>query len=230
MSIRVAIVDDHPAIQTGLVAVLTTPPDPALIVARVASVEDLEALTGAPAPDVVLLDLNLPRGLSGVAAVRHLASRYKVVVYTSETDPHRLLEARAAGASACLNKGVDNDTVRSLVTAVALGQEVFTAVDTEAMRQAVRACPAVELTPTQERVLDLMAEGLDNAAIRMRLGVSAKTVENHITAVYQQLRDAGVLGADPSAQDRRNVVSARRAAGFVVRSRAWRRGRSGKEP
>ena len=223
--IKVAIIDDHPVMLSGLVAVLTAPPQPFVIVGKVEAVEDFEALTGLPAPDVVLLDLDLPRGLRGADAVRHLSSKYPVVVYTSEKDHRRLLQAREAGASACLPKIVDTETVRSVLRLVAGGEHAYTALDVDAARQTIKDFPAIELTLAQEVVLEMMSDGLDNAAILARLGITRKTLESHISSVFQQLRSVGILEEQARKGDRATAVAANRREDFAIKRRDGGAGR-----
>ena len=221
--LRVALIDDHPMLLSGLVATLTAEPGAFLVVGRVRSVEDFEALTGLPDPDVVILDLQLPGGgRSGADAVAHLARRHRVVVLTQETDAGLLLAARAAGAAACLGKDQDTDTIRSVVTAVAHGEVVVDPIEARAVRQALAAVPEVEVTATEELVLELLVDGLSNAVIRRRLGIAAKTLETHISNIYRKLREAGVLDADRTAADRARVVEAHQRHAFRLTRRRRR--------
>jgi DNA-binding NarL/FixJ family response regulator len=221
--LRVALIDDHPLLLAGLVAALTAEPDGFRVVGRVRSVEDFEALADLPDPDVVILDLDLPGGLSGADAVAHLAARYRVVVLTQETDPGALIAARAAGAAVCIGKNHDPDTIRSLVTAVAQGEVVVDPLEAHAVRVAVADRPEIELTDTEGEVLELLVDGLSNAAIQRRLGVASKTLQTHITNIYRKLRDAGVLAAERTPRDRAQVVDAHRRHAFRVRLRRRRR-------
>lgn len=186
--IRVCLVDDHPTFRAGLRALL-----------EASDIEVAgEASNGAGAldcarehePDVVLMDLSMP-GVDGVAATRQISRelpRVPVVVLTSFSDRARILDALDAGAIGYLLKDADPDELIRGIEAAAAGQSPL---DPRAAREvlAMRQAPAggESLSAREAEVLRLVSDGHANKVIALRLGISEKTVKNHLSAVFQKL-------------------------------------------
>ena len=192
--IRVVIVDDHPVVREGLRAVLATRSDIDVVA---------EAADGAAAlreavlhrPDVVLLDLHMP-GTDGLHAARRLrveCPATAVLVLTMYDDDASLLHAMRAGARGYLLKGAGQDEIVRALHAVHDGQAIFgpavaariTALLTGA-RTGTAAFP--ELSGRERDILQLVAAGLNNPAIGARLGLSTKTVANHLSTIYRKIQ------------------------------------------
>ncbi|MGZ4548785.1 MAG: response regulator [Blastococcus sp.] len=189
--IRVLVVDDHPIFRDGLAGLLSTVAD---VVGAAGSAE--EALAGLPetAPDVVLMDVNLP-GASGVDATRAVlaaAPGTAVVMLSMVDDDDTVFAALAAGARGYLLKDASAEDVVAALRTVAAGGAVFGAgVATRLLAVAPppRAAPALgpDLTTREREVLDLIAEGAGNRQIARQLGVSLKTVQNHVAHILDKL-------------------------------------------
>lgn len=195
MTIRIVVADDHAVVREGLRALLTSAPG-IEVVGMAANGEEAVRLSVTERPDVIILDIAMP-GMDGLEAARAIgaaAPGVGILMLTMHEDADTLREAMRAGARGFLVKGADQDQVRRAVHSVAAGDAVFAggAVAREA-RDAVafRAHRVEELFPqlsTREReVLDLLAAALPSPAIAQRLGISAKTVNNHLSSIFAKL-------------------------------------------
>ncbi len=191
-AIRVLVVDDHAVVREGLRAFLELQVG-IEVVGEAADGE--EALTAADRlrPDVVLLDLVMPR-LDGVRALRALRERLpgaRVIVLTSFLDDDKLLPALRAGAAGYLLK---NAEPRELVRAVrvahageALLDPVVAARLVESLAAGEQDEPLDRLTPREREVLVLIGHGFPNKQIAQRLDVSEKTVKTHVGRLLAKL-------------------------------------------
>lgn len=195
MAVRVVLADDHPVFRFGLRAVLDTAPE-VTVVAEAADGEELLRLVEVHRPDVVITDLAMPRlgGTAAITALRDRAVPPRVLVLTMHADDASLFAALRAGAAGYLVKGADRDEIRRAVASVATGQAVYGAevasriVDFYTGAAAdYRASSFPELTPREREVLELVAAGCRNSEIAHRLGVSDKTVRNHVSNVFAKL-------------------------------------------
>lgn len=195
MPVRVLIVDDHAVVRGGLRALLDATGDIEPVGEAADGVEALSAVRGHR-PDVVLMDLGLPR-MSGVEATRRIAElpapRPRVLVLTMSDDDASLSAAVRAGAQGYLLKDADADEVIAAIRAVAWGEVVFgkgvapTVLDLLRGRAAGARIPLPMLSGRERQVLDLVARGLGNQAIGARVGISAKTVANTVSAILVKL-------------------------------------------
>lgn len=181
------MVDDHPLFRAGLTGLLETVPD----VEVVGSVGDGEAavrLAAELSPEVVLMDLNMP-GLAGLEAIRRilrLPSAPAVLVLTMVDDDDTVTAAMQVGARGYLLKGAVQEEVLAAVRTVAAGGAVFGAGAARRFLAGGRQVP--RLTEREAEVLALLAEGLSNAEIGRELGISLKTVQNHVSNVLGKLQ------------------------------------------
>lgn len=189
---RVLVVEDHPVFRDGLVAVLRD--RGCDVVAVAGSAEEALSVLEEAAPQVVLMDLGLP-GASGLEATRLIAERrpdIAVVVLTMNDDDHAVFAAIRAGARGYLLKATTGSEIARAIDAVAAGEAVFGAGVSERLLATLAgtrtgARPLRQLTEREHEVLDLVARGLDNAAVAARLQLSEKTVRNHVSAVFAKL-------------------------------------------
>ena len=207
-TLRVVVADDHPVFREGLVMVLRE--RGIEVVAGVA--DGQEALNAAAArnPDVVLMDLAMP-GLGGIEATRRLAAGHPaiaVLVLTMSEDDDSLFAALRAGARGYLLKEAAADDIARAVVTVARGETVLGARVSGRVLDAVRggllpgaAAPFPRLTEREREVLELVARGYQNARIAHHLGLSEKTVRNHISAILAKLPAATRAEAVALARD-----------------------------
>jgi DNA-binding NarL/FixJ family response regulator len=191
--IRVLIADDHAVVRQGLRTFLDLQDD-VEVVAEAGDGEAALAEAARTQPDVVLLDLVMPR-LDGVAALHRLRERApaaRVIVLTSFGEDDRLFSALRAGAAGYLLKDVQPaELVRAIRTAHAGQSPLSPAVATRVVEHLAhgerRVAPADELTPRELEVLRLIAEGRSNKVIARELGVAEKTVKTHVSHVLAKL-------------------------------------------
>jgi DNA-binding NarL/FixJ family response regulator len=149
-------------------------------------------------PEVVVMDLQMP-DLDGIEATREVLRAVPgvaVLVLTMYDDDDSVFAAMRAGARGYLLKGASQDEIASAITAVANGQAIFGPGVASRVLGYFAAPPRVdapfpELTGREREVLDLIAAGLTNAVIASRLGLSGKTVANHISNIFAKLQVAG---------------------------------------
>lgn len=191
--LRVVVVDDHPVFRLGMTALLASLPL-VEVVGEAGTVAEAAQLVAAVAPDVVVLDLQLPDG-SGITATKAiLADRPEtgVLVVTMFDDDDAVFAAMRAGARGYLVKGAGQEEIERAVRAVGHGEFILgpsvaqRAAALFAVRSATAAFP--QLTDREHEVLDLLARGLDNQSIGRRLDVNEKTVRNHVSNVFTKLQ------------------------------------------
>ena len=190
--IRVAVADDHPVVRDGLVAMLETQPD-FVVVGTAGSGDEALTMTARADPDVLLLDLEMPR-LDGVGVLRALAAsgaRVRVIVFTVFDTDERIIAAVEAGAAGYLLKGAPRADVFAAVRVVAGGGSLLAPLAASAVLRRVRGEPppatGPSLTPREQGVLEHLARGLGNKQIAAQLGISERTVKFHVSAVFTKL-------------------------------------------
>jgi DNA-binding NarL/FixJ family response regulator len=207
MTIRVLIADDHPLVRQGLKAALAPVPDVEVVA---------EAATGQAAvreavlhqPEVVVMDLQMPN-LNGIDATRELARAVPtaaVLVLTMFDDDDWVFAAMRAGARGYVLKGAEQQEIARAIMAVAAGEAIFgpnvaTRVLAYFATPPATPTPFPELTAREGEVLNLIAAGQTNHQIAEQLGLSAKTVANHISAILAKLQVADRTQAILRARD-----------------------------
>jgi DNA-binding NarL/FixJ family response regulator len=197
LPIRVLIADDHDIVRTGLGRLLDAAPD-VEVVALAGDGEEAVALSERHAPDVVLMDLEMP-GVDGVEATRRIAGRAgapSIVVLTSFSDRERITEALDSGAVGYLLKESDGAEVIAGVRAAARGASpIDPRVAMTLVRERRSGATAEGLTDREREVLALVGAGVPNKQIARRLGISPKTVKSHMTHIFRRIGVADRLEA-----------------------------------
>ncbi len=192
--IRILVVDDHPIVRRGVCSYIETQPD-FEIVGEAASGEEALSLVEEHAPDLVLLDLLMP-GMGGIEAIRRikaLSPTTLIAALTSAQDEATVLAALTAGASAYQLKDIRPQELIAVLRRVASGEMILEPRVAAYLVNKLRG-PAPEsptespLTPRELEVLRLLAEGLSNKEIGVRLFVSEKTVKTHVSNVLSKLQ------------------------------------------
>jgi len=198
-SVTVVVADDQSAVREGLVLLLGTVPG----IAVTGEAEDGEVaveIVAAKNPQVVLMDLNMPR-CDGVEATRRIRASHpqtQVVVLTTYSDDESIIGALQAGALGYLTKDATRAEIGRAVLAAAAGQAVLDPeVQQRLLSAAVRAPAAnsanpggpadtadTDLTPRESEVLRLIAAGKSNREIARALFVSEATVKTHVNRIF----------------------------------------------
>ena len=187
--IGVLVVDDHPLFRDGLTALLDTVPDVTVLDA-VGDGESAVVRAGELSPDVVLMDLNLP-GMPGLEAIRRIVAARPatgVLVLTMVDDDGAVVAALKVGARGYVLKGAAQEEVLAAIRTVAAGGAVFGAAAARRVLSGGRSDATGALTPREAEVLALIADGRSNPDIAHELGVSLKTVQNHVSQVLAKLQ------------------------------------------
>jgi DNA-binding NarL/FixJ family response regulator len=195
--LRVLVADDHPVYRDGLRLTLDGW-DEATLVGEATDGDDVVALAERLSPDVVLMDLQMP-GRSGVEATRAIVERdpgVAVLVLTMFDDDDLVLAAIRAGARGYLLKGATREELRRAILAAGSGEAIFgpqvAARLSGLLGDPARAArPFPDLTQREREVLELVAQGRANPDIGRRLGISEKTVRNHVSTVLAKLEVLG---------------------------------------
>jgi DNA-binding NarL/FixJ family response regulator len=211
MTTRVVVADDHPVFRAGMVTVLDDLPD-VEVVAQAADGEQAIAAVAEHQPDVVLMDLRMPGvgGLEATARIRVEHPEVAVVVLTMDSDDDSVFAALRAGARGYLLKEAEVGDIERAITGVARGEAVFGAgvaarvLSFFAGTRSAAASPFPQLTPREFEVLDLIAQGADNATIARRLVLSEKTVRNRVSDILAKVH----------ARSRAEMVALARDAGL----------------
>lgn len=186
--IRVLLADDHPVVRAGLRAVLADA-DGIEFVGEAADGAKAVELTERDRPDVVLMDLQLGKGIDGVEATRRICagpSAARVLVLTTYDSEADILRAIEAGATGYLLKDAQpGDLVRAIRTA-ATGQTVLAPPIASRLGSRNRV-PGTALTPRETEILRLAAQGASNRAIARELFITEATVKSHLVQVFTKL-------------------------------------------
>jgi len=187
--IRLLIADDHGVVRAGLEQLLATFEGVELVGAAADGAEAV-ALCASRQPDVVLMDLEMPK-VDGIEATRRIAERSpatQVVVLTSFSDRERILRALDAGAVGYVLKDAAPHALEEAIRAAARGESPLDPKAARALLTARREpSPTDELSARELEVLTMVAEGLPNKLISRRLGISEKTVKAHLTSVFRTI-------------------------------------------
>jgi DNA-binding NarL/FixJ family response regulator len=196
-SLRVLIVDDHDLFRTGLRNLLEE--QDVVIVGEAATGAEAVQIVRERAPDVVVMDLNMP-GMGGVEATRHIsgiAPLTRVVMLTISDQDSDVMDAILSGACGYLLKDASIQELMAGIHAAARGESLISPTIAAKVLQRVRATstqPAIadtirsELSEREIEVLKLIANGKDNALIAAELHISPKTVKNHISNILMKLQ------------------------------------------
>ncbi|MGH9247289.1 MAG: response regulator [Acidimicrobiales bacterium] len=218
MSVRVVVADDQALVRDGFVSLITATDD-LEVVAEAADGHEAVAAVRAHRPEVVLMDVRMPR-LDGLAATRAITedeslAAVRVVMLTTYEFDEYVFEALRAGASGFLTKDVRAGELREALRVVASGQALLAPSVTRRVIDAFARSPSAPATPErlqmltdrEHDVLALVGRGLSNQEIATRLHMSPLTAKTHVSRILSKL----------GARDRAQLVVAAYETGLVER-------------
>lgn len=195
-ALAMMLVDDHEVVRLGLRMLLEQIPD-VKIVAEAGSAQEAIQLCGFHQPDVVVMDIRMPPGASGIDACRTIVKRWpqiQVIMLTSFANDELIADAIQAGAVGYVLKQVGTGELVRALDAVRQGAAVLDPAVTRRVLAMMRQQgdnkpdPFKELTERELDVLRLLAEGKSNGEIANALVLSDKTVRNHISVILDKLQ------------------------------------------
>lgn len=192
-TIRILVADDHPVVRDGLIAILSTQPD-FEVVGQAGTGAEVITQVEALAPDVLLLDLEMPE-LDGVEALQQLQKdnpNTRAIVFTAFDTDERILGAVQAGAQGYLLKGAPREELFKAVRVVHSGGSLLQPVVASKLLRQVsgrqeQPAEVEPLTPRELEVLALVAHGLQNKEIAGQLVISERTVKFHVSSIMGKL-------------------------------------------
>jgi DNA-binding NarL/FixJ family response regulator len=200
---RVLIVDDHPIVRAGLVALVESADDLDVVGVGSTGLEAVDLATSLT-PDVVLMDLRMP-GLDGDEATARILAAVpatRVVILTTYESDDAILRAIGAGASGYLLKAAPEAELLAGIRAVAAGEVALApSVSRVLVRRAATPTASVQLTARELDVLRLVATGLGNREIGEQLHLGEATVKSHLLRVFSKLDAKSRTGAVARARD-----------------------------
>lgn len=191
MVTTILICDDHPMFRGGLAAALQDEAD-FEIVGEVGSLAEVRAAVEASAPDLVLLDVDLPDG-RGTEVVAELAAHTSVVMISAHDDPNIVRRAMQDGALGYVRKDTEPVDLLRLVRRAAEGKTALSGEMALRVADSLRREPdevnfersMASLSPRQREVVSLIAEGKSNREIADALCISEGTVKNYVTKILE---------------------------------------------
>ncbi len=186
--IRLLVVDDHPVVRAGMVAVLGEEPD-LDVVGEAGNGAEALALVPRLEPDVVLMDLRMPvmDGAEATARLRSMPSAPQVLVLTTYDTDADIVRAVEAGARGYLLKDAPTSLLTDAIRRAARGETVLAPPVAARLADRLRAPAAPDLTAREVEVLGLVARGLSNAQVGRQLFIGEATVKTHLLRAFAKL-------------------------------------------
>lgn len=200
--IRVAVADDHPLFREGLRKAISLGADLQLV-GEASDGEEALKVCGESRPDVLILDLTMPRcdGFGVLERVKGVAPATQVLVLTAHLEREYELRALAAGARAFLQKDGSVEVILKAIRAVAAGEVWASRLGSaEVLSKLAPDHPLAELTSRERGVLALLGRGMMNREVAARTGLSEKTVASHVANLVAKLGVRGRVDAALIAQ------------------------------
>ncbi|HVW57911.1 MAG TPA: response regulator transcription factor [Rhizobiaceae bacterium] len=195
-TVRIAVIDDHPLFREGVIRSLAET-GRFTVVGEGGSSADAIRIAAEARPDILLIDLSMPgEGLSAIAPIRASDPDMRIVILTVSEAAEDVAVALNSGVNGYVLKGVGSRALTEILAAVANGETYVTPTLSARLlshlssgkHSLVMTNPIHSLTSREREVLDLVAEGLSNKEIAIRLDLHEKTIKHHMTAILAKLR------------------------------------------
>ncbi len=192
--LRIVVVDDQALVRAGFSSILQRENDMEVVAEAADGLDALEAVANTH-PDIVLMDVRMPR-MDGIAATRHLRQRHpsvKIVVLTTYDLDEYLLDALRAGASGFLLKDIRAEQLPGAVRAAAAGDVLLSGGPTRRLAETFISAPrapsarVAALPPREKQVLELVAAGHSNSEIAGALHLGETTVKTYVSRLLSKL-------------------------------------------
>lgn len=210
--IRVLIVDDHPVVRAGLTSMLATYPE-LDVVGTAADGEQAVAMLAEKDPDIVLLDLRMPKknGVQTLSAFRHMAARARVIVLTSFESDEDIYQAVRAGAQGYLLKASPEEDMIEAIYTVHAGERYL---PTDIASRLADRMPRADLSALQSEILDLIASGMTDDEISAKLRIPNRAVWNQLNAIIETMDDDSAASQVP--REKITIAEVARKAGVSM--------------
>jgi two-component system response regulator DevR len=196
--LRVMLVDDHQVVRDGIKLLLNEVPD-VVVCAEASSAREAVAVATRALPDVIVMDVRLSDG-SGIEATRDIRAvrpATQVLMLTSFADDEALFASIMAGAAGYVLKQIKGDELVRAIRSVGAGQNLLDPAVTKGVLDRLRKGKHLlqderlaRLSPQEERILGLVADGRTNGQIGQELGLAEKTVKNYVSSILSKLEVA----------------------------------------
>lgn len=192
-AIKILVVDDHPIVRDGLIAILSTQSD-FEVVGKASNGSEALAQVALLKPDVLMLDLEMPE-MDGVQALLQLQKAHasvRTIVFTAFDTDERIVGAVKAGAQGYLLKGAPREEIFSAIRIVHAGGSLLQPVVASKLLKQVTGEGSSQpdpdaLTPREQHVLKLLAQGLQNKEIALELTITERTVKFYVSSILSKL-------------------------------------------
>lgn len=210
--LKILLVDDHEVVRIGLAGLLSRNPNFQIVGEAVTAREAVDKAAQL-SPDVVIMDIRLMDGDSGIEACREICNRdpnSKVIMLTSYADEEAVFASIMAGAKGYVLKQIGSQALIEVVERVGRGESLLDPAVTATVLDRMRRIAQGEsedslLTPQEKRILALVAEGKTNKEIAQQVYLSEKTVRNYVSSILNKL----------------NFQNRTEAAAYVLRKRTF---------
>ena len=192
--IRVLIVDDHPMVAEGIQSILETYDD-ILVVGTLGNGQDAVEMAGTLAPDVILMDLNMPR-LGGLAATEILLERApstRILILSMHDSPEYIASALSHGAMGYVLKDVPTEEIKQAIDTV-MRDEKYLCTGAKGSLEPKTSTNRESLTGREQTILLQLAQGRSNKAVAKALDISVRTVETHRKNIKRKLGISSTAG------------------------------------
>ena len=183
--IKLLIADDHAIVRYGLNSLFSAQKD-ILVVGQAKNGEEAVKLALSEKPDIVIMDLVMPKmdGVEATVAIKAAHPEIKIVLLTTFGSANGLSRALEAGADGALTKSIEDETLVTTVRKIAAGSRI---ISPEIRKMLAKDPPIPELSPRQKDILASITRGLTNKGIAAELGISARSVDEHVNTLFQKL-------------------------------------------